>query len=78
MKKISKFFPLNDMATDIYHLLAVIIVYLVLGWAAKFVGALTGWLPLLGWLFSLLVWVIRVYCFAGIVVLLLKYFKIVK
>ena len=78
MKKFLSLFPLNDMATDIFHLIAVIVVYAVLGWAAKFIGALTGWLPLLGWLFSILVWVVRVYCFLGIVTVLLKYFKIVK
>ena len=78
MKTLLKLFPINRQASDIYHLVAIIIVYAVAGWAAGFIGALTGWLPLLGWLFSILVWVVRVYCFLGIVTVLLKYFKIVK
>ena len=77
MKKFLSLFPLNNMASDIYHLLAVIIVYLAVGWAAGFISALTGWLPLLGWLFELLMWLVRVYCCLGVITVLLKYFKVV-
>ena len=78
MKKLLSFFPLTKSATDIYHLLAVILVYCAVFFAAGLLKAVIGWLPLLCWLINLVMWLIRVYCFCGIVVVLLDYFKVIK
>ncbi len=78
MKTILKLFPINRQASDIYHLVAIVLVYAVVGWAAGFIGMLTGWVPLLGWLVNLVVWVIRVYCCVGIVLVILQYAKIIR
>jgi len=76
---INKLFPFTKSAKkSLVSLIVYVILFAGVGAVAGFIGKLTGWLPLLGWLFNLLVWVIRVYCGLSIIVAILAYFKVIK
>jgi hypothetical protein len=74
-----QYFPLTDSATkDVWHLIVVLAVYVLAGWASNILVAVTGWIPLVRVIVHILGWLLRVYCAVGIVYTLLVYFKVVK
>ena len=76
---LTKYFPgVSEAKKDIIHLLVVAVLYLVAIWAVQFLGALLGWIPLLGKVAGLICWVVRVYLGVGIVVAILAFLKVVK
>ena len=77
MKKLLEYFPLTKSATDLYHLIAVIVVYALAAWVIGWVLGLLQVLPLIGTILSILGWLVRLYCTCGIVLVLLKYFKVI-
>ena len=63
---------------DVKDLVIRILIYAVAGWALPgIVGTLLGGIPVVGLIVSIVCWVIGAYCTAGIVLALLKYFKII-
>ena len=76
--KLTKYFPgVSEAKKDVIHLLVVVVLYLIAIWAVQFIGALASIIPLLGWLFKLLCWVVRVYLGVGIIVAILAFVKVV-
>ena len=87
MEALKKIFPLSWKYTnDVSNLIIGILVYIVVGIAAGALIALatfiTGWIPVLGgilaWALRLIGSLIGIYTLAGIIILLLVYFKVIK
>ena len=77
MQKLYSFFPLSAnvipgeprsllITTAIYVLACVVL--RVLGWAL-------GWVPILGWLLNLVFSLAGIYCLAGLILGIVKYFQ---
>ena len=74
-----KYFPISEAGQkSLTHLVVSIAIYLIAIWVANFIGGLFSWVILLGKLIKLVVWVFELYCVAGIVVAILKWFNIIK
>ena len=87
METLKKIFPLSFRWMDtVANLVIGIVVYLVVGVLAGALIALAtvlvGWLPVLGglvgWALGVVGSLVGVYCFAGLVIHVLAYFKIIK
>ena len=87
MDTLKKLFPLSWKYTkDVSNLVIGIIIHIVvaiLAGAVIFLAtALTGWIPfiggLIGWALGIIGALVEVYVIAGIVILLLVYFKVIK
>jgi len=86
MDLLKKFFPYSYGAKEVKDLVIKIIVYVVAmvigGAMLGLVNLIVGWLPLIGgiigWVLGLAGSLIEIYCVAGIVLLVLDYFKILK
>lgn len=78
MDMIKKFFPQAMQAKDIKGLLIAILIYVIVNFVGGFVLGLLSKIPLLGFVFGLVGWVLSIYCAVGIIVAILVFFKIVK
>ena len=86
MDLLKKFFPYSYGAKEVKDLVIKIIVYVVAmvigGAMLGLVNLVVGWLPLIGgiigWVLGLVGSLVGIYCLAGIVLLVLDYFKILK
>ena len=64
---------------DVKDLVIRILVYALAGWALPAViGGLLGRIPVVGIIVGIVCWAIGVYCTVGIVLALLKYFKVIE
>ncbi len=75
-----QYFPLSVSGQkSLSHVIAAIAIYLVVGWlVGPLASAILGWLPLVGWLIKLCMWLVRIYCLCGIIVTCLLWFKLIK
>lgn len=78
MDFIKKLFPQAMQANDLKGLLIAILIYAVVNFVGGFVLGLLDAIPLVGFVFGILGWVLSIYCAVGIIVALLVFFKIVK
>ncbi len=78
MDFIKKLFPQAMQANDLKGLLIAILIYAVVNFVGGFVLGLLDAIPLVGFVFGVLGWVLSIYCAVGIIVALLVFFKIVK
>lgn len=87
MDALKKFFPLSfSKAGSTNDLVVGIIIYIVIGLIAGlvlgFAGLITGWIPLLGavigWVLRAVCGVIDLYCLIGLVLLVLKFLKVIN
>ena len=79
MDMLKKIFPLSfqpkpDVASLIIHILILLVVGTVAGWVIGIVAAI----PLIGFIFDIIGWLVGLYFTAGIVISCLDYFKILK
>ena len=79
MDILKKLFPISfNYASDLAQLIIGILIYIVGGAiAGTVIGFLTG-IPLVGWLFGLVGSLLGTYCFAGIVIQVLVFLKVLK
>lgn len=78
MDLIKRLFPLSFKAKDILGLVIYLIIYLVLPTALGFISSLLSGVPVLGTILGIIVWASGIYCFVGIVLLILAFLKIIK
>lgn len=78
MDFIKKLFPQAMQAKDLKGLLIAILIYVIVNLVGGFVLGLLAKLPLVGFVFGLVGWVLNIYCAVGIIVAILVFFKIVK
>ena len=78
MDFIKKLFPQTRQANDLKGLLIAILIYAIVNLVGGFVLGLLDGIPLVGFVFGLVGWVLGIYCAVGIIVSILVFFKIVK
>jgi len=78
MDKVKKFFPLSVRGADVKALVISIVIYVVVAFVAGLVLGLLGAIPLLGWVFRIISWLLDLYCLVGIVIAVLHFLGIVK
>lgn len=78
MDFIKKLFPQAMQAKDLKGLLIAILIYVIVNFVGGFVLDLLDAIPLVGFVFGLLGWVLSIYCAVGVIVAILVFFKIVK
>lgn len=78
MDMIKSLFPQAMQAKDIKGLLIAILIYVVVNFVGGFVLGLLDAIPLVGFVFGLVGWVLSIYCAVGIIVAILVFFNIVK
>ncbi len=76
---LTKYFPGSAEAKKSFTHLAVLIgFYALIGWAAQFLADILSWIPLLGMVAGLIIWLIRIYIGLGAIVAILAFFKVVE
>ena len=75
---IRRFFPHAMQANDVKSLVITIIIYSVVNFVGGIVLGLLDAIPLVGFVFGILGWLLSIYCAIGIVVSILIFLKVVK
>ena len=78
MDTVKKLFPFSFKEFDLKSLIITIIAYIVLGFVVGLVLGLLGKIPLIGWIFRLICWLIELYITVGIILAVLYFLNIVK
>ena len=87
METLKKYFPLSFKRTDtVANLIVGILIYVVaeiiIGAIIALAGLLGGWIPvigaILGWALGLVSGLVGIYVFAGIVIQILVFAKVIK
>ena len=78
MDIIKKLFPLSFKAKDVVGLIIYLVIYLVLPTALGFLAGLLSKVPILGTIMGIISWASGIYCFIGIVLLILAFLKVIK
>ena len=78
MDLVKGLFPVSLKACDLKGLVISILLYAIVNFVGGFVIGLFAKLPLIGFVFGLVSWVLSVYCAFGIIVAILYFFNIVK
>lgn len=79
MDTIKKLFPFSFKGSkNLKDLIITVIVYILINVVVGFVLGLLDGLPLVGFLFSILGWLLGIYCFAGILLAVLSFLKVLK
>lgn len=79
MDMLKKLFPLSFKYTDsVANLIIGILIYLVAGFIAGALIAILAKIPLIGLIFGIAGGLVDLYCFAGIVIQVLVYIKVLK
>ena len=78
MDMIKKLFPQAMQANDVKGLIIAILIYAVVNFVGGFVLGLLDAIPLVGFVFGIIGWVLSIYCAVGIVVAILVFLKVVK
>ena len=77
MEKFAKFFPLSTQCTDSDTLVKNVVIYIVAAVIIALVGALLGWVPVVGLVLKIILWVCDLYFFIGLILCFLIYFNII-
>ena len=75
---IKKYFPQAFAAKEVKSLIIALLIYAVIAVLGGFVLGLLTIIPIIGFIFSVLAWVLRLYCAVGIILAILVFLKIVQ
>ena len=78
MDTIKKLWPQAFRASDVKSLVIAIVIYIVANFVLGIVFGLLDGIPLIGFVFSILGWIVGIYCFVGIVLAVLSFLKVLK
>ena len=78
METLKKLFPLSFREPTTNNLVVTIIIYVVASFVVGLVLGLLAKIPLIGWLFSLVSSLFGLYCFIGLVLVVLFFLKVIK
>lgn len=78
MDAIKKYFPQAFSAKDVKSLIIALVIYAVIAFVGGLVLGLLGIIPIIGFIASVLGWVLRLYCAVGIILAILVFLKIVQ
>lgn len=75
---IKPYFPQAFKANDVKSLIIALVVYALIACIGGFVLGLLTIIPILGFIFRVVSWLVEIYCAAGVILSLLVFLKIVK
>ena len=77
MEKLYRYFPLSDSVHpgDLKSAVISVVIYLAACAVMGILQAILGWIPIVGGLIRLVLSVLGLYCAAGIILSVLKYFQ---
>ena len=79
METLKKIFPVSFKFQDsVANLILGVLVYLVVGALMGVVFAIVRLIPIVGWIVGIFSGLIGVYVLAGIIIMFLSYFKVLK
>ena len=78
MEILKKLFPISFRDPTTNNLVVTIIIYVVASFVVGLVLGLLAKIPLIGWLFSLVSSLFGLYCFIGLVLVVLYFLKVIK
>jgi len=78
METLKKLFPISFRDPTPNNLVVTIIIYVVASFVVGLVLGLLAKIPLIGWLFSLVSSLFGLYCFIGLVLVVLYFLKVIK
>ena len=78
METLKRLFPLSFREPTTNNLVVTIIIYVVASFVVGLVLGLLAKIPLIGWLFSLVSSLFGLYCFIGLVLVVLYFLKVIK
>ena len=78
METLKKIFPLSFREPTTNNLVVTIIIYIVASFVVGLVLGLLAKIPLIGWIFSIIGSLFGLYCFIGLVLVILYFFKVIK
>lgn len=78
MNLLKSVFPFSFKSETVKDLIITVVVYIIADVICGFIIGLLGALPLIGWIFSLIGWVLGVYFFVGIIIAVLNFLKVLK
>ena len=78
MDTLKKLFPFSFKEMDLKALIITIVGYIIAGFLLGLVLGLLGRIPLIGWIFRLIRWLIELYITVGAILAVLKFLNVVK
>ena len=75
---VKKYFPHAFKANDVKDLIIGLVVYALIAFVAGLVLGLLGIIPILGFIFRVIGWLVEIYCIAGVILSILVFLKIVQ
>lgn len=78
MDAVKKYFPQAFSAKDVKSMIIALVIYAVIAFGGGLVLGLLGIIPIIGFIASVLGWVLRLYCAVGIILAILVFLKIVQ
>lgn len=78
MDTIKKLFPLSFNTKDLVAFIIRIVIYLAAPSVVGFIVSLLSGIPVLGLILGIISWAFGIYCFVGLVLLILAYVKVIK
>ncbi|MBE6754241.1 MAG: hypothetical protein E7559_07835 [Ruminococcaceae bacterium] len=78
MDLVKKFFPVSTRSSELVGLIISLVIYIVLPTVFGWVVSLLSGIPLIGWLLGVIAGLIGLYCFIGIIISVLIFFKVIK
>lgn len=78
METLKKIFPLSFQAKDTAQLVIYCLIYIVAGTVLAFLIGILARIPFLGLLFTLISSLLEIYVTAGLIILFLSYFNVLK
>ena len=78
MDAIKKYFPQAFSAKDVKSLIIALVIYAVIAFVGGLVLGLLGIIPIIGFIASVIGWVLRIYCAVGIILAILVFLKVIQ
>lgn len=78
METLKLLFPLSFQAKDMAQLIIYCLIYIVVGTILAFLIGILARIPILGLIFTLISSLLEIYVVAGLIILFLSYFEILK
>lgn len=75
---IKKYFPHAFKANDVKSLIIGLVVYALIAFVAGLVLGFLGIIPIIGFVFGVIGWLVEIYCIAGVILTILAFLKIVQ
>jgi len=78
MDAVKKYFPQAFSAKDVKSLIIALVIYAVIAFVGGLVLDLLGIIPIIGFIASVIGWVLRIYCAVGIILAILVFLKVIQ